>query len=486
MQQPSFTLGVEEEYQIVDPRSRALRSYITQLLAEELGDELALKPELHQSMVEVGTPVCQTPADVRRELIRLRGTVMGLLQRDGLTIVSAGSHPFSHWWEQEITPLERYIGVKADMGDLAHRLLIFGMHVHVGVEDHEMAIDVVNCARYFLPHLLALSTSSPFWIGRNTGLKSYRSTIFRSFPRTGIPTRMSGWSEYEGYLETLTEVGSIPNGSKIWWDVRPHYKFPTVEFRVCDACTRVDEAVCIAAIVQALVYKLWKLRRDNLSWRDYSSRLIEENKWRAMRFGLQGNLIDFGRRTQKPAKELVRELIDWFLVDAIDELGSRREVEYVYRMLDEGSSADRQLATFERTGSLEAVVDQLVAETAEQVTPIAATRPVEAGVAHVRHTVGDAISIELPRPDAGGSPAGSHAEDSDARGRAVPLAVESATLAAAAARPADARSGNGGSHGGSNGGANGGTHGGVREGGRDLPSSGPAAEGDGGRASVLP
>jgi glutamate---cysteine ligase / carboxylate-amine ligase len=375
---------------------------------------------------------------VRRELVRLRGTVMGLVQRDGLTIVSAGSHPFSHWWEQEITPLARYIGVKADMGDLAHRLLIFGMHVHVGVEDHELAIDVVNCARYFLPHLLALSTSSPFWIGRNTGLKSYRSTIFRSFPRTGIPTRMSGWSEYEGYLETLTETGCIPNGSKIWWDVRPHWKFPTIEFRICDACTRVDEAVCIAAIVQALAFKLWKLRRDNMMWRDYSSRLIEENKWRAMRFGLQGNLIDFGRRQERPAPELVREFIDWFLADAIDELGTRREVEHAYRILSEGSSADRQLATFERTGSLEAVVDQLIAETAEGVTPIAVTRPVETGVAHVRHTLGDTIAIELARQD----PTGEHeGEASDARGRAVPVAIEAATLAAVAHRAPDAHHG---------------------------------------------
>jgi carboxylate-amine ligase len=310
------------------------------------------------------------------------------------------------------------------------------MHVHVGVEDHELAIDVVNCARYFLPHLLALSTSSPFWIGRNTGLKSYRSTIFRSFPRTGIPTRMSGWSEYEGYLETLTETGCIPNGSKIWWDVRPHWKFPTIEFRICDACTRVDEAVCIAAIVQALAFKLWKLRRDNMMWRDYSSRLIEENKWRAMRFGLQGNLIDFGRRQERPAPELIREFIDWFLADAIDELGSRREVEHAYRILSEGSSADRQLATFERTGSLDAVVDQLIAETAEGVTPIAVVRPVETGVAHVRHTLGDTIAVELARKDVVQHAEG---ETSDARGHAVPVAIEAATLAAAASRSEDAR-----------------------------------------------
>ena len=381
MQQPSFTLGVEEEYQIVDLQTRALRSHITQMLEDEASDALQLTPELHQSMVEVGTPVCRTPADIRRELVRLRGTMMGILQKDGLTIASAGSHPFSHWWDQEITPLERYVGVKQDMGDLAHRLLIFGMHVHVGVEDRELAIDIVNCARYFLPHLLALSTSSPFWIGRNTGLKSYRSSVFRGFPRTGVPTRMTGWSEYEQYIETLTETGSIPNGSKIWWDVRPHWKYPTIEFRVCDACTRVDEAVCIAALVQALAYKLWKLRRDNLSWRDYSSRLIEENKWRAMRFGLSGKLIDFGRRTEKPAADLVREFVDDFLGDVVDELGSRKEIEHVYRILAEGSSADRQLATFERTGSLESVVDQLIAETAEGVTIIAPDRRARAGTA---------------------------------------------------------------------------------------------------------
>jgi carboxylate-amine ligase len=266
--------------------------------------------------------------------------------------------------------MERYEGVARDMGDLAQRLLIFGMHVHVGIEDHEFAIDALNVSRYFLPHLLCLSTSSPFWIGRKTGLKSYRSTIFRSFPRSGIPTRLSGWSEYQEYLDTLTETGCIPDGSKIWWDVRPHHKYPTIEFRLCDAATRVDEAVCIAAIIQALVHKLWKMRLDNVTWRDYSSRLIEENKWRAMRFGLDGNLIDFGKRREMPARELIHEFVEWFLGDVADELGTRKEIEYAYRILEEGSSADRQLACYERTGSLEAVVDQIVRETAEGVTPI--------------------------------------------------------------------------------------------------------------------
>lgn len=445
-QQPSFTLGVEEEYQIVDLQSRALRSHITRLLEDQVPDGVELKPELHQSMVEVGTPVCRTPADVRRELVHLRGSMMGLLQPHGLSIASAGSHPFAQWWEQEITPLERYQGVKQDMGDLAHRLLIFGMHVHVGVEDHETAIDVVNCARYFLPHLLCLSTSSPFWIGRNTGLKSYRSTIFRGFPRTGIPTRMTGWAEYEQYLETLVETGCIPNGSKIWWDVRPHYKYPTVEFRICDACTRVDEAVCIAAILQALVYKLWKLRRDNMSWRDYSSRLIEENKWRAMRFGLSGNLIDFGKRRETPARELIRELVDWFLADAIDELGTRKEVEYVHRILDEGSSADRQLATFERTGSLHAVVDQLIAETAEGVTVVAPARQVEAGT--VAQATAPGIATELGRVDERRrqdrrQPMAA-AVDGSAIAPAMAVAVEMATLVALAAAPVPKGDGRGG------------------------------------------
>lgn len=398
---PSLTLGVEEEYQIVDPESRALRSYITQILEQELGEDVQLRPELHQSMVEVGTKPCHTPAEIRQELVRLRGSVMGILQRDGLALASAGSHPFSTWWDQEITPLERYVGVKHDMGDLAHRLLIFGMHVHIGVEDREFAVDVVNASRYFLPHLLALSTSSPFWIGRNTGLKSYRSTIFRGFPRTGIPPRVPSWGAYQQYLDMLVGTGCIPNGSKIWWDVRPHYKYPTVEFRICDACTRVEEAVCIAAILQALVWKLWKLRRDNMSWRDYAPQLVEENKWRAMRFGLSGKLIDFGKQQEETAPALIREFIDWFLHDATDELGTRAEVQYAHKILAEGSSADRQLATFQRTGRLEDVVDQLIAETAEGVTVIAPTPREALGS---RRTLAQVLEGELAAKDTPSAP----------------------------------------------------------------------------------
>jgi len=365
---PSLTIGIEEEYQIVDPETRELRSYITEILQEDsvvLGE---VKPELHQSMVEVGTSVCRTPAEARAELIRLRGLVAGLAAKKGLRIVAAGSHPFSAWQTQEITPLERYIGVKEDLQDLAQRLLIFGTHVHIGIEDREFLIDTVNVSRYFLPHVLALSTSSPFWLGRHTGLKSYRSVVFRNFPRTGIPPHLHSWDEFEQLVRTLTETNSIPNASKIWWDVRPNWNYPTIEFRICDVCTRVEEAVCIGALFQAIVAKLWKLRRDNITFRVYPYPLIEENKWRAVRYGLDGKLVDFGRREELPARELIRELVEWFLDDVLDELGSRNEVRYALRILQEGTSADRQIATWRRTGSLHDVVDQLVAETAEGVT----------------------------------------------------------------------------------------------------------------------
>jgi carboxylate-amine ligase len=318
-------------------------------------------------MVEVGSTVCQTPAELREELVRLRRSVMELAAKNGLKIVAAGTHPFSSWLTQEITPQERYMGVKQDMQELAQRLLIFGTHVHIGIEDREFLIDCMNVVRYFLPHILCLSSSSPFWMGRNTGLKSYRSIIFRNFPRSGIPRVFDSWGDFNYLVETLVMTNTIPDGSKIWWDVRPNHSYPTIEFRVNDVCTRVDEAICIAAIIQAIIFKLWKLRRDNLTFRVYPMELIEENKWRAVRYGLDGKLIDFGKQQELPARDLIRELIEWFIGDVIDELGSRQEIEYAYRILQEGSSADRQLATFQRTGDLKAVVDQLIEETSEGV-----------------------------------------------------------------------------------------------------------------------
>jgi carboxylate-amine ligase len=293
---------------------------------------------------------------------------MELAARKGLKIVAAGTHPFSNWQDQPITPFERYAGVKADMQMLAQQLLIFGTHVHIGIEDPEFVIDAMNVVRYLLPHVLCLSTSSPFWVGENTGLKSYRSIIFRNFPRTGIPPIMHSRSEFDQLKQTLVNTKCIPDGSKIWWDARPNQSYPTLEFRVCDVCTRVDECVAIAAIFQALIYKAWKLRRDNMTFRLYPSTLIDENKWRAVRYGLDGKLIDWGKQEEKPARELIREMIEWFIGDVADELGSRREIEYAYRILEEGTSADRQLATFKRTGSLKAVVDQLIRETEEGVS----------------------------------------------------------------------------------------------------------------------
>ncbi len=364
---PSLTIGIEEEYQIIDPKTRELRSYIVEILSEDHLTLREIKPELHQSTVEIGSTICETPAQARGELVRLRRTVMDLAAKNDLKIVAAGTHPFSSWVDQEITPLERYLGIRKDMGVLAQQLLIFGMHVHIGIEDKDFLIDAMNVARYMMPHLLCLASSSPFWVGRDTGLKSYRSVVFRYFPRTGIPRTLRSWSEYSDLLDILVKTNCIPDGSKIYWDIRPHHKYGTLEFRFLDTCTRIDEAVCLAAILQAIVAKLWKLRRDNMTFRVYPAALIEENKWRAVRFGLDGKLIDFGRAEELEARDLIREILEWFIADVVDELGSRTEVEYAYRIMEEGSSADRQLETFRRTGDLKAVVDQLAAETAEGV-----------------------------------------------------------------------------------------------------------------------
>src|ERR1700681_2332588 len=270
MKAPSLTIGIEEEYQIIDPQTRELRSYITQILEEgRLILKEQVKPELHQSIVEVGSSVCQTPAELRTELNRLRRTIMELAGKNGLKIAAAGTHPFSSWMEQDITPMERYAGVKQDMQELAQRLLIFGTHVHVGIEDREFLIDAMNVVRYLLPHMLCLASSSPFWMGRNTGLKSYRSIIFRHFPRSGIPPRFGSWAELEQMVDTLVRTKSIPDGTKLWWDIRPNWRYPTLEFRICDVCTRLDEVVCIAALFQAIIAKLWKMRRDNITFRVY-------------------------------------------------------------------------------------------------------------------------------------------------------------------------------------------------------------------------
>ena len=363
MDPETFTIGIEEEYQIIDPESRGLTSYVQEFLDEgQLILQEQLKPEFLQSQIEVGSHICRNIGEARRDLVRLRRAVVELAQSKGVRVAAASTHPFSSWLEQKITPAERYAKHEEAMADVARRMLIFGMHVHVGIEDRELLIDVMDQARYFLPHLLALSTSSPFWEGRATGLKSYRSVVFESLPRTGPPPSFHAWSEYQRFVDTLVRTGCIEDGKSIWWDMRPHPKFPTLEFRVYDICTKVDEAICLAALTLAIVVKLARLRRRNQSWRRYRHHLMAENKWRAVRYGIEGKLIDFGRGEEVPLRSLAEELLE-LVDDVVDELGAREEVDYVMTILREGTSADRQLATWRETEDLKAVVDRVIEET---------------------------------------------------------------------------------------------------------------------------
>jgi carboxylate-amine ligase len=357
-----LTIGIEEEFQIVD-QERQLRSHIDQLVAilhEALGDQL--KAEMMQSVVEVSTNVCANVDEARAEIVRLRSALAGALQPAGLRIASAGTHPFSHWQDQQVTERERYKILEEELQDVIRELLIFGLHVHVGIPDPQRRVEVMNEARYFLPHLLALSTSSPFWLGRATGLKSYRSVIWSRFPRTGIPPEFASLGEFTSYVDLLVKTRSIDDGKKIWWDVRPHAFFPTLEFRICDATTRVDETICLAALVQAICAKLLRLRERNLGFRKYMPGLINENKWRAIRHGIDGSLIDFGKQTEVPFRALALELLE-FVDDVVDDLGSRSAVEYVHTILRDGTSADRQLRIYQETGHLHAVVDYVAADT---------------------------------------------------------------------------------------------------------------------------
>ena len=362
---PKFTIGIEEEYQILDPETGELTSYIQEFLEQgRLVLQDQIQPEMLQSQVEVGSKICSSIKEAREELARLRGSIVKVAEANGLRVAAASTHPYSSWMEQEITDVERYNRHAQEMAEVARRMLIFGMHVHVGIEDKDLMIDVMDQARYFLPHLLALSTSSPFWHGRDTGLKSYRSIVFENLPRSGPPPEFKSWSEYERFIETLISTGCIDEPTKIWWDIRPHPKFPTLEFRVFDICTKIDEAVCLAALILGIVGKLIKLRQANLSWRRYQHHLVTENKWRAVRYGIDGKLVDFGLQKEVPVRTLIGELLE-LIDDVVDELDIRKEVEYANTILEGGTSADRQLAVYRQTGDLRAVVDQLIAETKE-------------------------------------------------------------------------------------------------------------------------
>jgi len=364
---PSLTIGIEEEYQIIDPQTRELRSYVQQFLEEGkavLSDQL--RPEFLQSQIEAGTQICSDISEAREEVIRIRRSILRLADDAGLWVAAAGTHPFSSWVKQSVSPFGRYPELVRFLQDVGRQLLVFGMHIHIGIEDDELLIEIMNQLRYFLPHLLALSTSSPFWHGRDTGLKSYRSVIFENLPRTGIPPQFDSYASYRSYADTLLNTGSIAEPTHIWWDVRPSEKFPTLEIRIPDMCTRVEETLCLVALVQAVIAKLIQLRRANQSWRLYRKHLIDENKWRALRYGTGGKLIDFGKKEEVRFPQLVEEILAW-IDDVLDDLGSREEVEYVHTILRDGASADRQLAVYGQTHDLRAVVDHVVEETREGV-----------------------------------------------------------------------------------------------------------------------
>src|SRR6266576_3850738 len=337
--QPSFTLGIEEEFQVVDPETRELKSHIQELFAEgekRLKDEI--KREMHDPVIEVGTPICANVTEARREVTRLRGEIIRLTREAGLRIAAAGTHPISHWANVVMTRAPRYDQLLYEMQMLARANLVFGLHVHVAVEDLETRIQIMNAARYFLPHVFALSVNSPFWCGQNTGWKSYRAKVFERFPRTGIPDSFRSNSEFEEYVQFLIKTNCIDNAKKIWWDMRPHPLF------------------------QAITYKLWTLYRRNMGWRLYRRMLLNENKARAARFGIQGKLIDFSRSEEVPYTDLLEELLA-FVDDVVDDLGSREAVYYARTIVARGTGADRQLKKFEETNDLRAVVDYIIAET---------------------------------------------------------------------------------------------------------------------------
>jgi carboxylate-amine ligase len=360
-----FTIGIEEEFQIVDPETRELRSHIQEILTQgKMVLKEQVKPEMHQSVVELGTEICQDVTDARQQVLGLRRELARLAAQDGLKIASAGTHPFSHWMDQLITAGERYATIVNDLQQIARANLIFGLHVHICIPDREEGVQLMNQARYFLPHIYALSTNSPFWLGQNTGFKAYRHNIFERFPRTGIPDAFESLSEYEDYLSLLVSTNCIDNAKKIWWDIRLHPFFDTLEFRICDAQSGVEDTIALAALMQAIVFKLHKLLRQNVSFRIYHRRVIDENRWRASRYGLDGKLIDFGRKCEVETRSLIHEILE-FISAEVDELGSLREIGHIERILRGGTGADRQLAVWERTQDMKAVVDQIVAETNE-------------------------------------------------------------------------------------------------------------------------
>ncbi|HXS57943.1 MAG TPA: carboxylate-amine ligase [Hanamia sp.] len=354
-----FTLGIEEEYMVLDPETRELKSHEQRIVQE--GEKVIkdkVKAEMHQAVVEVGTDICQDIDEAFMDVATLRKTISGIAGELGLWVGASGTHPFSHWERQLITDHVRYSNIIKELQEAARSNLIFGLHVHVGMESREMAIHIANSARYFLPHVYALSTNSPFWEGRQTGYKSFRTKVFDKFPRTGIPDFFDSIETYDNYIKLLVKTNCIDNAKKIWWDLRVHPFFNTVEFRICDVPMTVQETITIAALFQGICAKIYKLRMQNLNFIMYPRMLINENKWRAGRYGIEGSMIDFGKETEVNTRVLIFELLD-FIDDVAGPLGIKNAIGYVHKILEEGTGADRQLKVFEQTQSLPTVVDYI-------------------------------------------------------------------------------------------------------------------------------
>jgi carboxylate-amine ligase len=371
---PSFTLGIEEEYLLVDRSTRDLVSHPPPSMIEDCEGLLEgqVSPEFLRSQIEVGTRTCGTLSEARGDLVHLRRTVADVAAQHGFAPIAASTHPFGDWQAQKHTDKERYDVLEQDMQVTARRLLICGMHTHVGIEDNDLRIDILNQVAYFLPHLLALSTSSPFWHGEDTGLKSYRLCVFDELPRTGLPEQFASYGEYQRTVDLMVRAGLLEDATKLWWDVRPSGRFPTLEMRITDVCTRLEDALCCAAIFRCLCRMLYRLRRENQRWRIYSRFLVDENRWRAQRYGFDEGLVDFGKGEIVPYGDLLEEIIELVREDA-EYFGCLDELEHARTVLARGTSAHRQLATYrlalqegvECREALEAVVDWLIEETVE-------------------------------------------------------------------------------------------------------------------------
>ncbi len=369
---PKFTVGIEEEYLLIDPETRNLIAEAPPTMMSECEALLEgqVTPEFLQCQIEIGTQVCETLNDARDDLSRLRRTVSKVARNHGLEIIAASTHPFAVWGEQKRTEKERYAVIAQDLQEVVRRLMISGMHIHVGIEEEDLRVDLMGQIAYVLPHLLALSTSSPFWQGHQTGLKSYRIAVWNELPRTGLPEQFESFAEFQRHVDVMVQAGLIEDGTKLWWDIRPSVRFPTVEVRICDICTRLDDTICIAALYRCWLRMLYRLRRNNQRWRKYSNMLVNENRWRAQRYGIDQGLVDFGRGELVPYPELLEEMLVLIREDA-QFFGCVAEVEHARAILDRGTSAHWQVKTYEEALSngapqdeaLKAVVDMLVRET---------------------------------------------------------------------------------------------------------------------------